>query len=242
MSSFSAMLLGGALALAPHQVTLAQAGPAAEKLVFTAGFRLFSAGTATMHSVETLDAVGQVRLHISARTRTHPFFDRLYKIDDRIDLWLDPGTAQLRKMVRNINEGSYHRHDSSWVDPETQLLYANGDTVAISGPIFDPIGAIYHMRRREIAVGDTFQVTIFDGKRLRPIAITVSGPVTRTVPAGKFTCLALLPTSLDGRKITKSGDLLRIWLTDDERRLPVQIEQRSNYGMLVLKLVEWSGL
>lgn len=245
MRHFSAMALIIAMMLPPLQPALAQGASrvetATEKLVYTAGFRLLSAGTATMQSVTTVDSLGQEQLHITALTRTYPLFDRLYKIDDRIDLWLDPATAQLRKIVRNLNEGSYHHRDTSWVDADTELLYANGDTLATGGPIFDSIGAIYHMRRREMAVGDTFMITIFDGKKLRPIAIKVSGPVSRTVPAGTFSCLALLPTSLDGRKITKSGDLLRIWVTDDQRRLPVQIEQRSNYGMLVLKLAEWSG-
>ena len=241
MRTFRVALAICAVALFPQQVPLAQDGPATETLVFTAGFRLLSVGTSTMVSTVTKDSRGREQLHISSLTRTHPFFERLYKIDDSIELWLDPITAQFGKMVRNLNEGSYHRSDSSWIDPAAAVLDSRGDTLTVDGPLFDPIGAIYHLRRRDIAVGDTIQLTIFDGKNLRPIAIYVSGPVIRSVPAGKFSCLALLPTSLDGRKITKSGDLLRIWLTDDDRRLPVQVEQRSNYGMLVLKLVEWSG-
>ena len=150
----------------------------------------------------------------------------------------DPATAALGRMERELNEGSYHLRDTSRIDESAQRLIFRHGSVERSEPLFDPIGAIYHFRQRKLVIGDTVTIDVFDGKHIRPFAVRISGPVTKSVPAGTFSCLALLPASLDGKKLTKSGDLLRIWLTADERRLPVQIEQRSNFGMLVLRLSE----
>ena len=211
-----------------------------ERLVYRAGFRLLAAGETVMETSARVSTEGDTLLHVTARTRTDPFFDALYPIDDHIELWLEPGTGALRRMVRDLNEGRFHRRDSSWVDTAQMVLYTRGDTLQLAGPVFDPIGAIYHLRSLDVVVGDTVRLTIFDGRRLRPIAVRVSGPVMKASPAGTFECLALLPVSLDERQLTKAGDVLRLWLSNDERRLPVRIEQRASFGLLVLRLLSVS--
>lgn len=216
----------------------AQVFDAGERLVYRAGFRLLAAGETVMEVSNDSLPDGSRVIRVSSRTRTDPVFDPLYKIRDRIDIWLDPATAELRRMVRDLNEGRYHRQDTSRVDAATGHLYARGDTIALDGPVFDPIGAIYHLRKRDLAVGDTIRLNIFDGRRLRLIAIRVSGPIIKKVPAGTFDCLALLPTSTDNTKLTKNGDFLRIWLSNDAHRIPIRIEQRTNFGLLVLRLAE----
>ena len=212
--------------------------PQGERLVYTTGFRLFSVGTTTME-VMTPDSLGRDKaLHIVSQVRTLPLFDRLYPIDDRVDLWLDPHSLELRRMLRNINEGSYHRRDTTFVDPQAGLILAGKDTLTAEGPIFDPIGAIYYLRSQPLDRGTTFKLSIFDGRRLRPMAITVTGPVSIKVPAGEFDCLVLSPSPLDDQPTTKVGGFLKLWLAMDERRTPVRVEQRTNFGTMVLKLVE----
>ena len=209
-----------------------------EQLVYTAGFRLFSVGTTTME-VMTPDSLSRdTALHIVSRVRTNPLFDRLYRIDDRVELRLDPQSLELRRMLRNINEGSYHRRDTVLVDPQAGLILAGKDTLTAEGPVFDPIGAIYYLRSQPLDRGTTFKLSIFDGRRLRPMAITVTGPVSIKVPAGEFDCLVLSPSPLDDQPTTKVGGFLKLWLAMDERRTPVRVEQRTNFGTMVLKLAE----
>ncbi len=209
-----------------------------EQLVYAAGFRLFSVGTTTME-VLTPDSLSRdTTLHIVSQVKTKPLFNRLYRIDDRVDLWLDPQSLELRGMLRNINEGRYHRRDTALVDPQAGLIFAGTDTLTAEGPVFDPIGAIYYLRSQPLNLGDTFDLSIFDGRRLRPMAITVTGPVSIKVPAGEFDCLVLSPTSLDDQPTTKVGGFLKLWLATDERRTPVRVEQKTSFGTMVLRLAE----
>lgn len=209
-----------------------------EQLVYAAGFRLFTVGTTTME-VMTPDSLSRdTALHIVSQVKTKPLFNRLYRIDDRVDLWLDHQSLQLLAMRRNINEGKYHRRDTAFVDPQAGLVFAGTDTLTAEGPVFDPIGAIYYLRSQPLNLGDTFELSIFDGRRLRPMTITVTGPVSIKVPAGEFDCLVLSPTPLDDQPTTKVGGFLKLWLALDERRTPVRVEQRTNFGTMVLKLVE----
>ncbi|UCH63014.1 MAG: DUF3108 domain-containing protein [Fidelibacterota bacterium] len=206
-----------------------------ETLIYTTGFRLFSAGTSTMEIVkQDEDSV----LHIVSQVRTGDFFDHLYRIRDRIDLWLDSRTLELRHMLRDIYEGGYERRDTTYVDREAGLIYARRDTLTVAEPVFDPIGAIYYFRTLPLAIDDEVHLAIFDGRRLRKIAITVSGVELIKVPAGEFECLVLKPTPLDNKRLTSADGILHLWLTDDQRRIPVRIEQKASFGTIVLKLAE----
>jgi len=206
-----------------------------ETLIYATGFRLFSAGTSTM---EIVAQEGDSSLHIVSQVRTNDFFDHLYRIRDRIDLWLDSSTLELRHMRRDIHEGRYARRDTTTVNRETGFSHARDDTLTVAEPVFDPIGVIYYLRSLPLAIGDEIPLAIFDGRHLRKIAIIVGGPERIRVPAGEFECLVLKPESLDDRSLTSAADYLRVWLSADERRLPVRIEQRASFGKIVLKLAE----
>ncbi|MEE9466561.1 MAG: DUF3108 domain-containing protein [Candidatus Neomarinimicrobiota bacterium] len=210
-----------------------------EKLVYNAGFRLLSVGT-TIMELTGPDTIGaDTTYHVLSRVQTFPVFNRLYRINDRVDLWLDRRSLELRRMKRNINEGRFHRRDSARVDVQAGLIYTRTGTLELSGTVLDPIGAIYYFRTLELNLGDRVQITLFDGRRLRPVAVEVSKIVSIKVPAGRFECLLLVPSSLDDRPMTKVNGFLRLWLTNDAARIPVRVEQRTKYGTMVLKMTEY---
>ena len=210
-----------------------------EQLEYQAGFRLLSVGTMTLE-ITGLDSSGpDTTLMIVSQVRTLPVFDPLYRIDDRVDLWLDHRSLELRRVRRNINEGRYHRRDSARVDIRSGLIYTAKDTINIEGPVLDPIGAIYYFRSLALELGDRVEITIFDGKRLRAIAVVAREITTIKVPAGELECLLLVPSPLDDRPMTKVGGFLRLWLTNDAARIPARVEQQTKFGTMVLKLAKY---
>ncbi|MCK4577318.1 MAG: DUF3108 domain-containing protein [Candidatus Marinimicrobia bacterium] len=212
----------------------------AEKLTYEAGFRLLSVGTTTMQ-VEETDSTEAAAIVIRSKVLTYPIYDRLYKIDDHVVVQLDARTLQLQYLWRNINEGRYHRLDSSLVVASDSLIYTRKDTLAYLPPLYDPIGTIYYLRTQPLKTGTRFQLTIFDGRRLRPIAVEVQKVEKITVPAGEFECYRLVPAPLDDQPMTKVRGFLQLWLSTDEARIPVRIEQQTNFGTMVLKLSGWQN-
>jgi hypothetical protein len=214
------------------------AGADDETLVYAAGFRLFSAGESTMEASLLRYEDGRDTLRISSIIRTYPFFDSFYRVRDRVVLWLNPETYEVQKIVRDIHEGRYELQETVLVDREAGFMYTRKDTLPLAGPVYDPISAIYYLRQLDLKVGDEIQLTIFDGRRLRTIKIAVSKKEILEVPAGKYECLVLKPVPLDDARLTSVDGLLRLWLADDEFRTPIRVEQRSNIGMMVLRLIE----
>jgi hypothetical protein len=214
------------------------AGVIDETLIYAAGFRLFSAGESTMEASLSRSENDKDTLRISSYTETYPFFDTFYRIRDRVDLWLNPSTYEVQKIVRDIHEGRYELQETVLVDREAGFMYTRKDTLPLAGPVYDPISAIYYLRQLDLKVGDEIQLTIFDGRRLRTIKIGVRKKEILEVPAGKFECLVLKPVPLDDAKLTSVDGLLRLWLANDDFRTPIRVEQRSNIGTMVLRLIQ----
>ena len=209
-----------------------------ESLQYTAGFRLFAVGTTTMEVTRPDSAIPDAALQITSRTETAPFFDRLYRIRDRVEVWLDPTHLVLRRMERDIQEGRYRQRDTTSVDLLSGIIVTQGDTLPAQRPVHDPIGAIYYLRSLPLAVGDTVRLNIYDGRRLRRVGIRVEGEELVKVPAGEFHCLILRPAPLDSGRLTKVDGLLHLWLATDEARTPVRLEQKTRFGTMVLNLLE----
>ncbi len=207
-----------------------------ESFTFDTGFRLLTVGKSVMQIVDDGEHAQPGQIHISTRVTTKPFFNRLYKIDDRIDLWLSQPNWEIRRIRRSIHEGSYELEDSAVVLPDSNLIHYRNGTLTTDGPVYDPMGAIYYFRSLPLKLGDVVKITIFDGKRLRPMAIKVNRVVRIKVAAGTYECLELVPTPLDDRPMTKVKGILALWLSNDERRLPVILEQKTTFGTMVLKL------
>ena len=61
------------------------------------------------------------------------------------------------------------------------------------------------------------------------------------VGAGKFNCIVVEPLAREGG-LFKSDGKVDIWLTDDERRIPVRVSTKILIGSIDAELVEMRGI
>ena len=80
-------------------------------------------------------------------------------------------------------------------------------------------------------------------RRLHTLRIEVQGRETVTTPAGTFRTIRVEPKSAGEGGLIGKGKNLILWVTDDERKMPVQIRSKLKVGTLIGKLraVEKSG-
>jgi hypothetical protein len=60
------------------------------------------------------------------------------------------------------------------------------------------------------------------------------------VPAGRFDCLVVRPI-IKGGGIFKEGAEGRMWISDDPRRLVVQIKSKFYFGSITFRLTRLTG-
>ena len=68
----------------------------------------------------------------------------------------------------------------------------------------------------------------------------ITAKETIRVSAGTFNCLKVEPISPDGKPLLKNNGEMRVWLSDDNLKLPVKIEMKTNIGNMIMKLKDYN--
>ena len=103
--------------------------------------------------------------------------------------------------------------------------------------VHDYISGLQRLRTQRIEVGQSAQVPMSDGKRSATVRVEAQEREEVSTPLGKFKAVRYEVHMFNDVLINKKAKLY-VWLTDDERRLPVQIRVRMQFliGTIELKL------
>ena len=80
-----------------------------EKLVYTAKFNIIPSGEASLEVIDRDSINGIGTYHARFKARTNPALDRLYKLRDQVDIWMDETDLFTHQLKKNIREGNYHK-------------------------------------------------------------------------------------------------------------------------------------
>ena len=211
-----------------------------EKLTYSAGFRIFSAGEAKLEfASDSLQGDPVYTLNVTINTNS--FLDRFYRVRDRLTSWLDPNDLSLKKVVKSVREGNYKLNHNAIIQGDSIAVI--GDRLkALPGKVFDPVSIIYFLRIQNLKPGNEYQLDAYDNGKIKKIIVKITGREFITVPSGKYNCLRAEPVSSTGEILLKNKGEMRVWFSDDSLKIPLKIEQKTNIGTMVMKLKEISRL
>jgi hypothetical protein len=103
-------------------------------------------------------------------------------------------------------------------------------------PIQDVLSMIYYLRTQNLEVGKTFDIPVTDSGRmfLLPVAVTERKRINTVL--GRLYAVRVEPAIFGQDRMIRSNGKLSIWVTDDNRRLPVWAEVKINLGTVDIKL------
>ena len=146
------------------------------------------------------------------------------------------------------HEGSRQRETSIAFDPaRKKASYIERDTAKnavlatheIDTPpcVSDIVGALYRMRTLNLGLGQMAKVPISDGKKSAMARVDSQRLETVRTPAGVFKTIRY-EAYLFNDVIYRRPGRVYIWLSDDQRRIPVQIQVRLQLtiGTITLQL------
>lgn len=206
--------------------------------VFWSGIR---AGKATLDFQNTPEGI-TIKSHATSAT----FISLFYRVDDvaQSTLYLD---GYPKNYILKIREGRHRRDKATyfWMKPEDgpqKVIYNNkldNETVEfyLENQVFDPLSGFYEIRKRPLKVGRSEYIDVFDSKKLWKVEVQVLRKERVTVPAGEFDTILIKPLLQSEGIFMKKGKI-HIWLTDDEKRIPVMIKSKVKIGSFKAKLVE----
>ena len=218
------------LRLFPHQEF--QAG---EYLEYRVHFGKMSAGRGSLWLKDGEEYNGRSTYLLTMRLWTNDFFSSFYRVDDVMTSILDREGLFPWGYERILREGKFKAFRKARFDPLNARAFEGKDTLAVPSYSQDVLSIIYYVRTLDLKVGQKIDLDSYIDKHVYPLTMTVEKQEKIEVPAGKFDCLLLVPGKRPGSTEELKGEMW-IWLSMDDRCLPVRIKSRAPLGSVRMEL------
>ena len=206
--------------------------------VYWAGIR---AGKAVMDYDGTADSI-KIRTHATS-AKLITFF---YKVDDVAESILYPDGYPMKHTLV-VRQGRHRRHKITEFERQEnnrpqKVIYQNvlKKTLTehyLDRPAYDSLSAFFELTKRPLTVGNSEYIDVFDSNKLYNAEVKVLGKERIKVPAGEFDTILVKPILKSEGIFIKKGDIY-IWVTDDDRRLPVLFKSKVKIGHFTVQLIE----
>jgi hypothetical protein len=212
-----------------------------EFLEFSVRYGPIRAGVATMAIEGIVTVGGDDCFHIVTTARSSDFFSTFFYVNDRVESFVRTRDLLPLRSEKHLIEGDFRDDEVVLFDQRNHVaIYDDGQVVELVDQAHDILSAFYSVRARDLVPGDGFDLNSHvDGKNY-PIRVAVHRRERISVPMGDFDCLVVEPKLRTPGLFKHQGELL-IWLTDDRRRIPVQMKSKLPIGSVSVVLTDIRG-
>jgi len=213
--------------------------PVGQTLTYAAEWRVFNAGTATLHLEQhgeqgrvtgAADAAGAVAL--------------LYHVRDRYESVFDASTFCTKSLAKNMEEGLRrvnltinfdYQHGKAVLDQKNlkkgDSKHAEND---IPGCATDVLSAFYYVGSLPLQPGKTFSFPLNDGGKTVTVDVHAEAREQIKTPAGTFNTIRIQPDVPSG--VLKGKGKIWIWYSEDAPRIPIRLKGHLFWGTVIFDL------
>lgn len=171
-----------------------------------------------------------------------------FKFLEKISSTVDGKTYSILRSVKRDEQGDRVRDSEANFDYiQKTVTYVETDpndtarpprriASSIENNTYDLVSGVYAMRRLPLAVGKTFYLNVSDSGLVYKVPVRVTARELQSSVLGKKNCFRIEPDIFgDGRMIEQKGNMI-LWITDDERRVPIRAQINTGIGRIEVKL------
>ena len=179
---------------------------------------------------------------------------KFYKVRDHYETHIDKETLLPRLFIRDVKEGDYSIYDRIQFDHENgtaktyrkhrdEEKHMEGD---YSTCVQDMLSILYYMRNMDIdnfSVGDKIPVNVFHENRTYDLKMhyTSYDGRKRLKGTGKVKAFEIKPDLIKNYIISDDHNM-SVWVSDDQNKLPLEIDAKLTVGRMKAVMAEHSGL
>ena len=204
-----------------------------EKLDYQVKFGAISVGQGSMEVVGVEEIRGRQAWHTVFRVKGGTFF---YRVDDRFESWVDVTNFASLRHRQQIDEGRRERERVFEIFPERETYVEDEkqEKPSVKEPLDDG-SFLYFIRTVPLEVGQTYEFHRYFRPDRNPVKITVVRKEKIKVPAGTFDAVVVRP-SIKTKGIFSENGHAEVWLSDDDKRIMLQMKSKLSFGSLSLYL------
>ena len=217
-----------------------------EKLTYDLTWTGIKAGEAALELQDNGEFID-----IISRANSSKWVSVFYHVEDLIVSTLKKNNENDRKFPGlpyryrvKLKEGK-HRRDKEVIFDQSakKITYINHlkkeeAIFDMKGFLLDPLSSFYYVRKLPLEVGQSVYVDVFDNKKIYQIEVQILKKESIKTPLGSFSTILIKPIMKTEGIFDRKGDIL-IWLTDDEKRIPVQLKTKIAVGHINAILVSY---
>jgi hypothetical protein len=214
-----------------------------EYLKFDVGYLGVSAGDAVLSVSDTV-CRGRKCFKVDFTLISKPFFNIFYRVVDRYSTVIDALGMFPWRFEQHIREGGYSRDFTAEFDQVHHVATTSEGTHQLPSYVQDMLSAFYFSRTVDytgLKPGQKIHMQNFYKDSTYELDVKFRGRQTIEVEAGTFRCLVIEPLAREGG-LFKSDGTLFVWITDDDRRMPVRVSTKIAIGSVDSELVEYRGI
>ncbi len=186
------------------------------------------------------------QIKIFSKVRSADFISLFYEVNDVVESILEPVDGLYPGRPSHyrikIKEGKHRRDKEVFFNTNTAFYRDNikkeTKEFPIPDEIFDPLSAFFSVRFSHFEVGKSVYVTVFDSKKVWDVEVQVLKKETVELKKGPVNTILIKPLMQSEGIFYRKGEIL-IWLTDDERRLPVMLKTKVLIGSVVAEIEDF---
>jgi hypothetical protein len=196
-----------------------------------------TAGIATLEVRGIVEKNDYQAYRLVSTARSKGFVSFFHRVRDKVESYMDKDGLYTWHFEKHLREGSYKEDTVVKYDQKNYLAEYKGRIMGIPPGVQDPLSSLYYLRTRNFGVGDSvFIGTNADGKNWELEVRCLRKERIKT-QVGEFDTLVVKPLLKFGGIFQQKGKLT-VWLTDDERKIPVLMRSKIKVGSIAVILIK----
>jgi hypothetical protein len=205
-----------------------------EKLTYIVKWKGVVGGTAIMQVKKIVKISGRDAYYVTLSTRSSKFFDIFYKVRDLIESYIDKQGIFTWKQRKKLRGGKYRSNKETIYDQQKRQALHKKKKIDIPVYVQDSLSSVYYLRTQELKKGDSLIIDANDDGKNYSVEVKVIGVEKVATPSGKYKALKTeVVWKRKGKIHTESSQM---WLSNDERKVPVKIERQGKMGKITMLL------
>jgi len=223
-----------------------------EKITYVIKYGFIRAGYATLGVESVEEITGRKAWHIVSTAKTNKVMDIIFKVRDKNESWIDIESFCSLAFGQKLSEGVTRKNTYTVYDHKKGEYYYTKHRVKKGKesnsvregemPAFvqDVLSSLYYVRIQDLAVGGAYEFDANSGGKTWPMKVHVHKRCKVRVPAGKFNCLKIEPIMAgDGIFQKKKEGKLIVWVTDDDKKIPVLLRSKVLVGSFDAEMISY---
>lgn len=218
-----------------------------EQLKYGIYYSFIKAGTAYIKTRGLTEINERNAFLIQTTAFSASVIDAFFKVRDVNYSWMDAENFYSLGYSQSVREGNYKRDEWLTFDYDNNLYYGEvrkkESPRVISGglqaPVLDMLSSLYFVRAQPLTLGKDIVFDIVNREKQYPLLVKVIKKETIKTAAGKFNCIVVEPQFRGEGIFVSKGKSLKVWLTDDEYKMPVKMKAEVFIGSVSAELLEY---